>query len=88
MQPFYISLGYAQYPGDADNAEELLQDADRALYEVKMQGKHGCLPYQEDLETRKRSRLGFALRDISRHLPGAFLIYKADPENDRILFAN
>lgn len=88
IQPFYTSLGYAQYPADADNAEALLQNADRALYEVKMRGKHGCLPYQKDLKTRKRSRLGFALRDVSRHLPGAFLIYRADPEDDRILFAN
>ncbi len=88
MQPFYISLGYAQYPADADNAEALIQNADRALYEVKMRGKHECLPYQKDLKTRKRSRLGFALRDISRHLPGAFLIYRADPEDDQILFAN
>ena len=88
MQPFYISLGYAQYPADADNAEALIQNADRALYEIKMRGKHGCLPYQKDLKTRKRSRLGFALRDVSRHLPGAFLIYRADPEDDQILFAN
>lgn len=25
---------------------------------------------------------------MARHLPGAFLIYRADPDNDQILFAN
>lgn len=32
--------------------------------------------------------LGFALRDISENLPGAFIIYKADYTDDEILFAN
>ena len=35
-----------------------------------------------------RSQLGFALQDVSKNLPGAFLIYLADPENDNILFAD
>lgn len=86
--PFHISLGYAEYPADSDNASILLRNADMALYEVKLQGKHNCLPYRQDFKPQKRSRLGFALRDISQHLPGAFLIYKADPEDDHILFAN
>lgn len=86
--PFHISLGYAEYPADSDNASILLRNADMALYEVKLQGKHSCLPYRHDFKPQKRSRLGFALRDISQHLPGAFLIYKADPEDDHILFAN
>lgn len=37
---------------------------------------------------QNRSQLGFALQDVSRNLPGAFLIYIADKTNDRILFAN
>lgn len=28
------------------------------------------------------------MREVSENLPGAFLIYKADPEDDYILFAN
>lgn len=87
-QAFHISLGYAGYPADADDCSTLLRNADMALYEVKLQGKHNCLPYRQNFNPQKRSRLGFALRDISQHLPGAFLIYKADPEDDHILFAN
>lgn len=86
--PFHISVGYAEYPADSPDASVLIRNADMALYEVKLQGKHNCLPYRQDFQPQKRSRLGFALRDISLHLPGAFLIYKADPEDDHILFAN
>lgn len=86
--PFHISLGYAEYPKDSEDASALLRNADIALYEVKLQGKHNCISYQRDFKPQKRSRLGFALQDISQHLPGAFLIYKADPEDDHILFAN
>ena len=36
----------------------------------------------------KRTQLGFALSDISDYLPEAFLIYKADKDNDKILFSS
>lgn len=86
--PFYISLGYAEYPVQGDNPTSLLRSADRALYEVKLRGKHGCQAYDNNFQAVRRSQLGFALKDVSEHLPGAFLIYKADREDDRLLFAN
>ena len=85
---FNISLGYAGYPDDYGDVSALFRAADMALYEAKLQGKHNCVHYSNDFKMQKRSRLGFALHDISQHLPGAFLIYKADPEDDSILFAN
>lgn len=87
---FYISVGYAELPKNCDDISELIRCADMALYEVKLHGKHSCIAYREEYKykIRHRSRLGFALQDISKNLPGAFLIYMADPENDRILFAN
>lgn len=87
---FYISVGYAEFPRNCDNISELIRYADMALYEVKLHGKHSCLAYRDEYKYKiqHRSRLGFALQDISKNLPGAFLIYMADPENDRILFAN
>ena len=86
--PFYISLGYAEYPKDCEDVSELIRCADMALYAVKLHGKHNCSPYRGDYKIQHRSQLGFALQDISKNLPGAFLIYIADPENDDILFAN
>ena len=86
--PFYISLGYAEYPIAASNRAQLMRCADAALYEVKLHGKNGCMAYREGLHSRSRKQLGFALKDISEHLPGAFIIYRADKEDDELFFAN
>lgn len=86
--PFYISLGYAEYPKDCEDVLKLIRCADMALYAVKLHGKHNCSRYRGDYKIQYRSQLGFALQDVSKNLPGAFLIYIADPENDDILFAN
>ena len=69
---FCISLGYA----------------DTALYEVKLHGKNGCIAYQEGFQSGVRKQLGFVLNDISENLPGAFMIYRADKEDDEIFYAN
>ena len=86
--PFYISLGYAEYPIAASNRAQLMRCADAALYEVKLHGKNGCMAYREGLHSRSRKQLGFALKDIFEHLPGAFIIYRADKENDELFYAN
>lgn len=86
--PFSISVGYAQYPLHAKRYSDLMRCADAALYEVKLRGKHGCLAYQEGFRLEIRTQLGFALKDISENLPGAFIIYRADKKDDDILYAN
>ena len=86
---FTISLGYAEYPKNAATASKLIGHADMALYEVKLHGKNGCLAFNEESHPEKqRTQLGFGVRDIAENLPGAFLIYKADKDDDHILFAN
>lgn len=85
---FHISLGYAEYPLQGDDYLHLMRCADAALYEVKLQGKNGCMAYQKGFRSEVRTQLGFALRDVSENLPGAFIIYRADKMDDEILFAN
>ena len=85
---FYISLGYAEYPTFASNRSQLMRCADAALYEIKLHGKNGCMAYREDLRSDARKQLGFAFKDIAEHLPGAFIIYRADKEDDELFFAN
>ena len=85
---FYISLGYAEYPTFASNRSQLMRCADAALYEIKLHGKNGCMAYKEGLELRVRKQLGFAFKDISENLPGAFIIYRADKEDDELFYAN
>ena len=84
---FTISLGYAQYPYHAKSRDELMRCADAALYEVKLRGKRGCMAYKDGFQ-QIRKQLGFGFMDVSENLPGAFLIYKADPDDDELLFAN
>ena len=85
---FYISLGYAEYPNHASNRSQLMRCADAALYEVKLHGKNGCIAYKEGLQPGVRKQLGFVLNDVSENLPGAFMIYRADKEDDEIFYAN
>ena len=86
--PFYISLGYAEYPTFASSRSQLMRCADAALYEIKLHGKNGCMAYREGLRSGVRKQLGFAFKDISEHLPGAFIIYRADKDDDELLYAN
>ena len=86
--PFYISLGYAEYPTFASTRSQLMRCADAALYEIKLHGKNGCMAYRRGLQSGIRKQLGFALKDISEHLPGAFIIYKADKDDDELFYAN
>ena len=46
------------------------------------------MSYSKKLQSVVRKQLGFALRDISEHLPGAFIIYRADKEDDELFYAN
>ena len=85
---FYISLGYAGYPTFAASPSQLMRCADAALYEIKLHGKNGCMAYRKGLQSGVRKQLGFALKDISEHLPGAFIIYRADKEDDELFYAN
>lgn len=53
--PFHISLGYAGYPKDSTDPSVLLKNADMALYEVKLRGKHSCLPYRQGFHSKNAS---------------------------------
>ena len=85
---FTISLGFAEYPVFADDYSQLMRCADKALYEVKMRGKNGCMAYREGEHIKRRAKLAFAVKDIIENMPGAFIVYSADKENDEILLAN
>lgn len=87
LHAFTISMGYAEYPVQSSTREGLMRYADAALYEVKLHGKNGCQAYEDGFNAI-RTQLGFRLNDISMSLPGAFIIYRADPADDELLYAN
>ena len=85
---FTVSLGYAEYPLHAKSFSEMYQKSDMALYYAKIHGKHNCCCYHPDYQLSTRSWLGFTMSEVTQHLPGPFLIYKADPDDDTVLCAN
>ena len=85
---YSVSLGYAEYPLHAKDRAELTSKSDAALYQAKLRGKHYSCRYSDNFKPEIRTKLGFALNDVAHNLPGAFLIYKADPADDTMLFAN
>lgn len=85
---YTISLGYAEYPLHAKTLSDLSIKSDVALYQAKLHGKHACFRYNPTYLSSVRSGLGFAFNEVTQHLPSAFLIYKADPKDDALLFAN
>ncbi len=70
-RPLTVSIGVASLPGDAANAEELVDRADRALYIAKSMGKNCVKPFSD--ERREYSRLEavlagrFSLLEKSAH---------------------
>ncbi len=50
------SIGIALAPDDGTDADELLKNADLALYRVKAAGRNGFLFFEREMETEARSR--------------------------------
>jgi diguanylate cyclase (GGDEF)-like protein len=51
------SIGVAVYPADADNAEDLLKNADLALYHAKAEGRGRCRHFTEELGSERQRRM-------------------------------
>lgn len=83
---FTISCGYSFFPENITNAVETLRQADTALYQAKVEGKHIACKY-EGGTTSSDIVQGFATRGIAENLPVAFMVYKAD-ESEKILLAS
>jgi diguanylate cyclase (GGDEF)-like protein/PAS domain S-box-containing protein len=52
-----VSIGGSTYPGDGQDAENLISQADAAMYEAKQHGRNGYQFFQSDMRTRVRKRL-------------------------------
>jgi diguanylate cyclase (GGDEF)-like protein len=57
-----VSLGIATYPADAGGAEELLEHADRAMYEAKTRGKNRVRLYGNSRRNYRRIAASFGGR--------------------------
>jgi diguanylate cyclase (GGDEF)-like protein/PAS domain S-box-containing protein len=59
------SIGISRYPQDGDTAEQLLKNADAAMYRVKHLGRNGARFYTREMgeQTAERVKLESALRE-------------------------
>lgn len=51
-----FSMGITFYPKDSANINELIMNADTAMYKVKQNGKNSCTYYHEDMKNEIRSK--------------------------------
>jgi len=51
------SIGVAVFPDDADNAEDLLKNADLALYHAKAEGRGRCRHFSDELGKERQRRM-------------------------------
>ena len=70
--PLFVSasIGISVFPGDALNAEQLLRNADSALFKAKSAGREGYALYSEELTTHAQYRVEVASdlrRALERH---------------------
>ncbi|MGA7984702.1 MAG: EAL domain-containing protein [Burkholderiales bacterium] len=54
-----VSIGVAVYPGDGPNEEELIRNADLAMYQAKRKGRNGIVFFSLDLSAHHADRLQF-----------------------------
>ncbi|MFZ1907736.1 MAG: EAL domain-containing protein [Burkholderiales bacterium] len=54
-----VSIGVAVYPGDGPNEEELIRNADLAMYQAKRKGRNGIVFFSPDLSAHHANRLQF-----------------------------
>ena len=84
---YTMSIGYSFFPEQSKNYRELYQNADMALYDVKMSGRNACKKFSVRMLTENRTQLGVSLTQISEGMPGGFLLYRNN-ETQEILYAN
>ena len=76
---FSISMGYSDFPGQAQNYAEACRFADAALYEVKIAGKNSYASYKSGLAQDKRhNQLGLGMRALAAGDPTPLLVVKVD----------
>ncbi len=83
-QPFVIdghelfvgaSIGIAMYPEAGDSGEELIQNADIAMYHVKGRGKNGYQFFSEEMNHQFSSRLNLERELRNGLIQGEFEVY-------------
>ncbi len=70
-----VTVGIALYPGDGDNAEALLKNADAAMYSAKESGRGRHAFYRAAMNQRASQRLGLELALKQGFRDGEFTLH-------------
>ncbi len=64
-----FSLGITRFPNDSNNIDELIMNADTAMYKVKKEGKNNYLFYVDSLknELKENNEIEYILRDALKY---------------------
>ena len=73
------SIGISLYPGDGDDDETLVKNADAAMYRAKELGRHNCQLYTRALQVRAMRRLTLE-SDLREALAGNRLEVQFQPQ--------
>jgi diguanylate cyclase (GGDEF)-like protein/PAS domain S-box-containing protein len=73
------SIGIAVHPEDGDTAEQLLRNADTAMFEVKANGKNAAQVYTAEMRAGRLPRLELE-RDLRRALPNQEFVLHFQPQ--------
>jgi diguanylate cyclase (GGDEF)-like protein/PAS domain S-box-containing protein len=73
------SIGVALHPDDGETAEQLLRNADTAMYEVKAQGKNAARLFSPEMRGARLPRLELE-RDLRRALPNDEFVLHFQPQ--------
>ena len=73
------SIGIAVFPEDGEASEQLLHNADTAMYEVKAKGKNAARAFSAEMHTGSLPRLELE-RDLRRALPNGEFVLHFQPQ--------
>lgn len=85
--PFTFSAGVAMYPDCGVDFEELMNHADIALYNAKMEGRNCFRFYSDGMSVPNREQFLFDIDEMAKGMPGGFFVYEAYG-NERLLYVS
>ena len=83
--PFTFSAGVAMYPDCGVDFEELMNHADIALYNAKLEGRACFRFYSDGMIIPNKEQFMFDIDEMAKGLPGGFFVYEATG-SERLLY--
>lgn len=83
--PYTFSAGVAMFPECGIDFEELMNHADIALYNAKLEGRACFRFYSDGMMLPNREQFMFDIDEMAKGMPGGFFVYEAGG-SERLLY--